>query len=94
MIEYQGVVVPVYDAPRNSERLPAYHRIDVSATLTPRKNKSRNWKSEWVFSIYNLYNRRNAASITFRENDETFVNEAVRTSIFGIIPAVTYNFKF
>ncbi|MAQ75677.1 MAG: hypothetical protein CL613_05020 [Aquimarina sp.] len=92
--EYQGVVVPVYDAPRNSERLPAYHRIDVSATLTPRKNKSRNWKSEWVFSIYNLYNRRNAASITFRENDETFVNEAVRTSIFGIIPAVTYNFKF
>ena len=92
--EYQGVVVPVYDAPRNSERLPAYHRIDLSATLTPRKNKSRNWKSEWVFSIYNLYNRRNAASITFRENDETFVNEAVRTSIFGIIPAVTYNFKF
>lgn len=92
--EYQGVTVPVYDSARNSERLPAYHRVDISATLTPRKNRNRKWKSEWVFSVYNLYNRRNAASITFRENDETLVNEAVRTSIFGIIPAVTYNFKF
>ncbi|MFD2188449.1 TonB-dependent receptor [Aquimarina celericrescens] len=92
--EYQGLVVPVFDGSRNSERLPAYHRIDVSATLTPRKNKTRKWQGEWVFSIYNLYNRRNAASINFTRNEDTFRNEAIRTSIFGIIPAVTYNFKF
>ncbi len=92
--EYQGLVIPVFDTPRNSERLPAYHRMDISATLTPRKNKNRKWQGEWVFSIYNLYNRRNAASITFGQNDETLVNEATRTSIFGIVPAVTYNFKF
>jgi hypothetical protein len=36
----------------------------------------------------------NAASINFRENQDTGVNEAVRTSIFGIVPSVTYNFKF
>jgi len=92
--EYQGLVVPVFDGLRNSERLPSYNRIDISATLTPRKNKNRKWQGEWVFSIYNLYNRRNAASITFTRNSDTFVNEAIRTSIFGIIPAVTYNFKF
>ncbi len=92
--EYRGLSVPIFDGLRNSERLPAYHRIDVSATLTPRKNKNRKWKGEWVFSIYNLYSRRNAASITFTRNEDTFVNEAIRTSIFGIIPAVTYNFKF
>ena len=92
--QYQGITVPIYEGLRNSERLPAYHRIDISATLTPRKNKNRKWKGEWVFSIYNLYNRRNAASIAFARNDETFVNEATRTSIFGIIPAFTYNFKF
>ena len=92
--EYLGLVVPVYDAARNSERLPAYHRIDISATLTPRKSKDKKWKSEWVFSIYNLYNRKNAASISFAQNTDTFTNEAVKTSIFGIIPAVTYNFKF
>lgn len=90
---FQDVVVPYYGL-RNVEHLPSYHRIDVSAVLKPRKNKNRNWQSEWVFSIYNLYNRRNAASINFRENADTGINEAVRTSIFGIVPAVTYNFKF
>ncbi len=91
--EFQGIVVPYYGL-RNQERLPNYNRLDISATLTPKKNEGRNWKSEWVFSIYNLYNRMNAASINFRENQETGVNEAVRTSIFGIVPSVTYNFKF
>ncbi|MEP2935043.1 MAG: TonB-dependent receptor [Gilvibacter sp.] len=91
--EFQGLVIPYYGL-RNKERLPSYHRIDISATLTPRKNANRKWQGEWIFSIYNLYNRRNAASINFRRNQDTGVNEAVRTSIFGIVPSVTYNFKF
>lgn len=90
---FQDVIVP-YFGQRNQERLPDYHRIDISATLIPRKNKDRKWYGEWVFSIYNLYNRRNAAAINFGQNEDTGVNEAVRTSIFGIVPSVTYNFKF
>lgn len=91
--EFQGIVVPTYGF-RNEQRLPSYHRVDVSATLTPKMNKGRKWQSEWVFSVYNLYNRRNAASINFRQNQDTGTNEAVRTSIFGAVPSVTYNFKF
>ncbi|WP_276167153.1 TonB-dependent receptor [Zobellia alginiliquefaciens] len=90
---FQGLTVPYYGL-RNEERLPAYHRMDISATLTPKKNRNRKWQTEWVFSIYNVYNRRNAASISFSRNEDTGVNEAVRTSIFGVVPAVTYNFKF
>jgi len=91
--EYLGIVVPSYGL-RNENRLPAYHHLDIAATLTPRKNIDRNWKGEWVFSIYNLYNRKNAASINFRQNADSGGNEAVKTSIFGIVPAVSYNFKF
>ncbi len=91
--EFEGLTVPYYGL-RNKERLPDYHRIDISATLTPKKNINKKIKGEWVFSIYNLYNKRNAASINFRRNQDTGANEAVRTSIFGIVPAVTYNFKF
>ncbi|WP_281631737.1 TonB-dependent receptor [Flavobacterium luteolum] len=91
--EYLGITVPSYGL-RNENRLPAYHHLDISATLTPSKNKDRNWKGEWVFSIYNLYNRMNAASINFRQNTDTGLNEAVQLSIFGIVPAVSYNFKF
>jgi hypothetical protein len=91
--QYLGISVPSYGL-RNENRLPSYNHLDVSATLTPHKNDNRNWKSEWVFSIYNLYNRKNAASINFKQNMDTGENEAVRTSIFGMVPAVSYNFKF
>ncbi|MBA4133753.1 MAG: hypothetical protein C0525_03405 [Flavobacterium sp.] len=91
--QYEGITVPVFSG-RNEENLPTYHRLDVSATLTPTKNKGRKWQAEWVFGIYNLYNRQNAASITFRQNQETGSNEALRLSIFGIVPSATYNIKF
>ena len=91
--EYNGLVVPVYEA-RNSSRLSSFHRLDLSTTWTPKPESTKRWKGEWVFSIYNAYNRKNAASISFRENTDISQNEAVRLSIFGIIPSVTYNFKF
>ena len=93
--ELQGLNVPIYDDNRrNADRLPSYHRLDISATLTPTKNRNRKWQGEWVFGLYNLYNRKNAASISFKQNQETFRNEAIKTSIFGLVPSVTYNFKF
>ena len=91
--EYLGITVPSYGL-RNKNRLLAYHHLDIAATLTPKSNKDRQWKGEWVFSIYNLYNRKNSASINFRQNVDTGSNEAIKTSIFGIVPAVSYNFKF
>ena len=92
-VEQLGLTVPIYGG-RNQSRLTDYHRLDLSVTLTPRKNKDRKWQSEWVFGFYNIYNRRNAASYSFEENRETGQNEAIRTSIFGIVPAISYNFKF
>ncbi|MBC9795346.1 TonB-dependent receptor [Sinomicrobium weinanense] len=91
--QYQGVNFPSYTG-RNDENLPAYHRLDLSLTYTPKPEKKKGWQSEWVFGIYNLYNRKNAASITFRQDRETARNEAVRLSIFGIVPSISYNFKF
>ncbi|WP_115462053.1 TonB-dependent receptor [Winogradskyella aurantiaca] len=90
---YNGVVVPTYES-RNSSRLPAYHRLDISAIYTPKPNSTKRFRSEWVFGIYNVYNRMNAASISFRQNTQTGINEAVKLSIFGIVPSITYNFRF
>ena len=89
--KYFGVSISNYSA-RNAYRLPIYHRLDVSVSYTP--HPERKWKSEWVFGIYNLYNRYNAASIYFRSNRETQQSEAVKLSIFGIVPSLTYNFSF
>lgn len=91
--EFQGLVVPFFGL-RNEERLPNFHRLDIGATYRPKANEGKRFQSEWVFSIYNVYNRMNAASVNFRQNQDTGRNEAIRTSIFGLVPAVTYNFKF
>ena len=91
--EFMGTRVPNYGK-RNAQRLPFYHRLDIAATLTPKKNSQRKLQGSWVFGIYNIYNRRNAATITFKEDRETGNNQAFRLSIFGIVPSVTYNIKF
>ena len=90
---YNNLTIPIYGN-RNADRLPAYHRLDLAATLTPSKNSQRKIKGEWVFGIYNLYNRMNATSITFAQNEDTMVNEATKLSLFGIVPSISYNFKF
>ena len=91
--DFAGIQVPNY-ADRNQNRLPAYHHLDVAAKYIPKPDKKKGWQSEWVFSIYNIYGRNNAASISFRQDELTGKNEAVRLSIFGIVPGVSYNFKF
>ena len=90
---YMDLIIPNYGK-RNSNRLPNYHRLDISLTLIPAKNKKRIFKSEWVFGFYNIYDRDNANSISFKQNDKTLKNEAIQLSIFGIVPSITYNFKF
>lgn len=90
---FENLTIPVY-SDRNSNRLPAYHRLDLSATLTPKKQADQRWESSWNFGLYNIYSRKNPVSISFRKNEDTGINEAVRLSIFGIVPSVTYNFKF
>ena len=91
--QFNGLTIPVYEA-RNSSRLTDYHRLDLSVNYNPNPDSKKKFKGEWVFSLYNLYNRRNATNITFRENRMSGRNEATRFAIFGIVPSVTYNFQF
>ena len=82
----------------NQYRLPAYHRMDLSAILAGRKNKNRKLKTEWVFSLYNAYSRQNPYFIYFDQTgspaDGSLKVQAKQVSIFPVIPAVTWNFKF
>jgi hypothetical protein len=70
--------------------------MDVSLTYDIKKNDRRKVKQSLNLSVYNLYARRNAYSVTFRQNEENpNISEATRLSIIGsVIPAITYNFNF
>jgi outer membrane receptor protein involved in Fe transport len=82
-----------YYTDRNSYRMPDYHRLDLGATLQLKKKKR--FSSELNFSVFNAYGRANAYQIEFRESEmDPDRTEAVQTSLFTIVPSITYNFKF
>lgn len=91
---YQGVRIPVY-SDRNSYRLPDYHRMDFSLTYRGQGKPDRKWHGELNLSLYNLYNRKNTWVINFeQEPDDPSQLYAEKTYLFGIVPALTYNFRF
>jgi hypothetical protein len=93
---------------RNGDRMPNYHRLDFGLTVKSKPFKmvknpdtgedqevEKFWNSSWNFSIYNVYARKNAYSIEFRQSEvNPNVTEAVKLSLFSIIPSITYNFHF
>ena len=92
-----GVLTQEYSK-LNQYRMQSYHRIDFSATYNPVPKKKRKVQGYWVFSIYNAYSRLNPYFIYFDQtgspaNGDLKV-EARQVSLFPILPAVTWNFKF
>jgi hypothetical protein len=90
-----GIAVIDYSG-RNNGRIPDYHRLDLSAEYTPRRNPNRRFYGSWNFSIYNAYGRRNPFSVYYRPVEgQANATETVQLSIIGtLIPSVTYNFNF
>ncbi|MDR2963251.1 MAG: TonB-dependent receptor [Bacteroidales bacterium] len=84
-----------YFTKRNGFRMPNYHRMDLSATYT---KKHKRFESEWNFSIYNAYNRKNAFFLYFDEpgsdTNHSDRMKAMKVTLFPILPAVTWNFNF
>ncbi len=84
-------------AQRNSSRLQPYHRLDLALTWTPRPNSEKRFKSNWTFSVYNIYNRKNPFfTYTYFETDlnaGTAKATAYKVSLFPIIPSITWNFE-
>jgi len=84
---------------RNSQRLIPYHRLDLSATFTPKPDtKEKRFHSSWVFSVYNVYNRRNPFFTYYDLSTDSAAGtaqaRAVRVSLFPIIPSITWNFSW
>lgn len=104
--EIEGETIYYYSE-RNEYRMPDYHRMDLGITLKNPKFKTitdpstgeekqvpKKFESSWNFSVYNVYGRENAYSISFEENEVTGQTEAVQLALFKVIPSITYNFKF
>jgi len=92
--EIAGRYIPYYSA-RNEYRYPDYHRLDMSAIWSFKKNDTRRLKSELVFSLYNAYGRKNPWTIMFNpdEDNPNKINSEMMY-LFSFVPSITYNFTF
>ena len=92
--EYMGRWIPVYSS-RNEDRLPDYHRMDLSATYrTKRRAEGKRWGAEWNLSLYNAYSRHNAWSIAFNYSRKDEEAQAAKVYLFTIIPSLSCNIQF
>jgi len=77
---------------RNGYRAPACHRLDISATYTKKHGRSTHI---WSFGIYNAYNHYNPYVIQFlNDDDKPSGTKVEQTSLFGIIPSVSFTIKY
>ncbi len=107
---FEGNVIDIY-GPKNSFRMAPYHRADFSMTIYPKPmrtkkdpdtglevQRKKKVSSNWNFSVYNLYNRRNPYFIYFGNDGQaaqgTLQVKAYQVSLFPILPSITWNFEF
>ena len=90
--EIDGNIVNYYTS-RNGYRMPAYHRLDMGASLLLKETPK--FRSELSFGLFNAYGRKNAYSISFQTKEgNSSQTEAVKLYLFSVIPSVTWNFRF
>ena len=92
----QGYTVPQNPSNTfNNSRVTDYHRLDLSFTIYGKEKEGKKFSGDWIFSVYNVYNRKNAFTIFLDNSDAVAGPQAIQYSIIAsIVPSVTYNFKF
>lgn len=103
--KYNGNTIPIY-GDKNNDRLPNYHRLDISLKFDLNK-KTRKFKHSLTFGIYNVYNRNNVVTYSYnkaktsegkfvipRDINDDNLYVTTQTSLLGIIPSISYRFKF
>ncbi len=91
-INFSESIYPFYSV-RNNSRIPDYHRLDFSWNIYQPSMRTKRFKGDWNFTLYNLYARKNAYSVFFR--NEGRVSKTYKLSVFGApIVSLAYNFRF
>lgn len=87
--QYEDFLSILNYSDRNQYRVPDYHRMDLAFTLKSGLKKEKKVDGEWVFSVYNVYGRKNPFSVYFTQRGNAF-----QLSVLGsAFPSISYNFK-
>jgi hypothetical protein len=82
----------------NGDRLPNYHRLDISTTYKFNISKNDQWKGKLGFSLLNIYNQKNILSRTYEKRqsntDASEVLREINKISLGITPNLVLRLEF
>jgi hypothetical protein len=102
VLNQENVTIPIFLS-RNNSRLPVFHRLDFSWKIAYSKDPNRRFKGDWIFTVYNVYGRKNPFNIYYSQRDggkdgSVFLDSplgAYELSVIkGALVSLSYNFKF
>lgn len=84
-------LIPVYSR-LNEVRLADTHRLDIGLKLFSKPGKKFQW--HWFAGVYNAYNRASPLGITIEQDETDGSLNYSQPGLFGLLPFITYGFKF
>ena len=84
-------LVPVYSG-INQVKLASSHRLDVGIKFKSKPDRKFRW--QWFAGVYNVYNRANPIGINIEQDENDGSLRYTQPGLFGLIPFVSYGFKF
>ena len=102
---FNGQQVPLYGQ-KNNDRLPDYHRLDLSGTVRLNKNPEKKFQHHLSLSVFNFYGRKNVLFVNYNKAVGADGTIAVPSTLLDtnyvitqfyllrFIPSITYNFKW
>ena len=84
-------LIPVYSG-INQVKLASSHRLDVGLKFKSKPGRKFQW--QWFAGVYNVYNRTNPIGINIEQDELTGSLRYTQPGLFGLIPFLSYGFKF
>ena len=83
-------LIPLYSG-LNQVRLSDTHRLDAGLKFMSKPGSKFQW--QWFAGVYNLYNRASPVGIIIKKNVDGSL-QYLQPGLFGLLPFISYGFKF
>ena len=84
-------LIPLYSG-INQVKLADSHRLDAGIKLMSKPGRKFQW--QWFAGVYNVYNRASPLGIIIEQNEQDGSLRYLQPGLFGLLPFISYGFKF
>lgn len=84
-------LIPLYSK-INQVKLADTHRLDAGIKFMSKPGRKFQW--QWFAGVYNVYNRASPVGMIIEQNETDGSLRYLQPGLFGLLPFVSYGFKF